>query len=61
MRRPFVCLLSLLCSPGLLGAQVPASGFASAPAASVQALPSHLTGRVLDATGGPIAGAAVVI
>lgn len=61
MRRPFVCLLSLLCSPGLLAAQVPASDFTPAVTVTAQALPAHLKGRVLDATGGPIGGAAVVI
>jgi hypothetical protein len=65
MRRPLICLLSILIisvlafSPASAQVQVP--DLASATSGDVQALPGHLKGRVLDATGGPVGGASVTV
>jgi catecholate siderophore receptor len=65
MRRPSVCLLSILTSSLLAlspaSAQVQVADLASAASGDVQALPGHLKGRVLDATGGPVGGASVTV
>ena len=61
MRRLFVSLLPAILFPGFAVAQLPAPGLDAASIAGVQSLPSHLKGRVLDATGGPIGGATVSV
>ena len=64
MRRPLVCLLSILTSSLLTlspaSAQVRVADLASI-SDDAQALPGSLQGRVLDATGGPIGGASITV